>query len=91
LFSLDLHQIQTLMFVLIVFAGARAILYLTRSQKWLRARPYPSRTLALSSPLDIAAVVAIALAGWLTASISIGPVAAAFGLAVAFLFVADLL
>jgi H+-transporting ATPase len=91
LFSLDLHQIQTLVFVWFVFASAQAILYLARSQGWFWARPYPSRTLALSSLLDIAAVVAIALAGWLTASISIGPVGAAFGLAVAFLLVADIL
>lgn len=91
LFSLNLHQTQTLMFAWIVFAGAQAILYLTRNQGWFWARPYPSRMLALSSLLDIAAVAAIALAGWLTAAISIGPLAAVFGLAMAFLFAADLL
>jgi H+-transporting ATPase len=91
LFGLNLHQTQTLVFVWLVFGAAQAILYLMRNPGWFWTRPYPSRVLAVSSVLDILAVGAIAWVGWLTMSISIGLIAATLGLAVVFLFAADLL
>jgi len=91
LFELNLHQTQTLVFVWIVFGSAQAILYLMRNPRWFWHRPYPSRMLAVSSVLDILAVGVIAWVGWLTMSISIGLIAATLGLAVVFLFAADLL
>jgi len=91
LFGLNLHQTQTLVFVWIVFGSAQAILYLMRNPRWFWHRPYPSRMLAVSSVLDILAAGAIAWVGWLTTSISVGLIAAMLGLAVVFLFAADLL
>jgi H+-transporting ATPase len=91
LFGLNLHQTQTLVFVWLVFGAAQAILYLMRNPRWFWHRPHPSRMLAISSVLDILAVGAIAWVGWLTAPISIGLIAATLGLAVVFLFAADLL
>jgi H+-transporting ATPase len=91
LFGLSLHQTQTLVFVWLVLGAAQAILYLMRNPRWFWHRPYPSRMLAVSSALDILAVGAIAWVGWLTAPISIGLIAATLGLAVVFLFAADLL
>ncbi|MDA8311211.1 MAG: plasma-membrane proton-efflux P-type ATPase [Actinomycetota bacterium] len=91
LFSLSLHQTQTLAFVWLVFGAAQAILYLMRNPRWFWHRPYPSRILALSSVADIVGVGLIAWFGWLTAPISIGLIAATFGLAAVFLVVADLL
>ena len=91
LFGLSLHQTQTLVFVWLVFGAAQGILYLMRNPSWFWHRPYPSRMLAVSSVLDILAVGVIAWVGWLTAPISIGLIAAILGLAVVFLFAADLL
>ena len=90
-FSLSLHQTQTLVFVWLVFGAAQAILYLMRNPRWFWHPPYPSRMLAVSSVLDILAVAVIAWVGWLTTSISIGLIAATLGLAVVFLFAADAL
>ena len=91
LFGLDLHQTQTLVFVWLVFGAAQAILYLMRNPRWFWHRPYPSRMLAASSVVDIVGVGIIAWVGWLTAPTSIGLVAACLGLALVFLFGADLL
>jgi H+-transporting ATPase len=88
-FGLSLHQTQTLVFVWLVFGAAQSILYLMRNPGWFWSRPYPSRMLAASTAVDIVAVGVIAWAGWLTAPISLGLIAATFGLAVIFLFVAD--
>ncbi|MDA8317686.1 MAG: plasma-membrane proton-efflux P-type ATPase [Actinomycetota bacterium] len=91
LFSLSQHQTQTLVFVWLVFGAAQAILYLMRNPRWFWHRPYPSRILAISSVADIVGVGLIAWFGWLTAPISIGLIAATFGLAAVFLVLADLL
>ncbi|MDA8076590.1 MAG: plasma-membrane proton-efflux P-type ATPase, partial [Actinomycetota bacterium] len=91
LFGLNLRQTQTLVFAWLVFGAAQAILYLMRNPRWFWHRPYPSRMLAVSSVVDIVGVGIIAWVGWLTAPISIGLIAACLGLAVVFLFAADLL
>jgi len=61
-----------------------------RNPGWFWHQPHPSRTLALSSVVDVLAVTVIAWSGWLTAPISIGLIAATLGLAAVFLFAADL-
>jgi len=91
LLALTLPQTQTLVFVWLVFGAAQAILYLMRNPGWFWQRPYPSRMLALSSIVDIVAVGVIAWAGWLTAAIPVGLIAATLGLSALFLFAADLL
>jgi H+-transporting ATPase len=90
LFGLDLPQAQTLVFAWMVFGGAQAVLYLTRTQGWFWTRPYPGRWLALISLLDIVAVAVLAWQGWLMRPISLGLAAGMLALAVAFLFAADL-
>jgi H+-transporting ATPase len=90
LFGLTLPQTQTLVFAWIVFGGAQAVLYLTRTRGWFWSRPYPGRWLAAISVLDVAAVTVLARQGWLMAPISFALIAASFGLAVVFLLAADL-
>jgi H+-transporting ATPase len=91
LFGLTLPQTQTLVFVWLVFGGAQAMLYLTRTRRWFWDRPYPGRWLAAISLLDIIVVAVLAWQGWLMAPLPFGFIAAAFGLAAVFLLAADLL
>ena len=43
--GLTLPQTQTLVFVWLVFGGAQAVLYLTRTRRWFWDRPHPGRWL----------------------------------------------
>jgi H+-transporting ATPase len=91
LFGLTLPQTQTLVFVWLVFAGAQAMLFLTRTPRWFWDRPHPGRWLLAASVLDIIIAAILAWQGWLMATLPFGFIAAAFGLATVFLLAADLL
>jgi H+-transporting ATPase len=88
---LGLAELQTLVFVWVVFAGGQAVLYLTRTRGYFWQPPYPGHWVLLTTLLDIVVVSLLAAEGWLMAPISMALIGGAFGLALAFLVVADLI
>lgn len=87
LLALGLPELQTLVFVLLVFTG-QATVYLVRERNhfW---RSRPSRWLGLSSLIDIAAVTLMATQGWLMAPISPSLVGALLVASLGYLVVVD--
>lgn len=85
--ELGLPELQTLVFVLLVFTG-QATVYLVRERHhfW---RSRPSRWLGLSSLVDVALVTLLATQGWLMAPISLSLVAAMLVASLAYLVVVD--
>ena len=90
-FGLGLAQLQTLVFVWVVFAGTQAVLYLTRNRGFFWEPPFPGRWVLLTTLLDIGVVTLMAAAGWLMAPISLVLIGYALALAILFLIVADLI
>jgi H+-transporting ATPase len=84
---LPLGQLQTLIFVLLVFGG-QGMLYLVREHKhfWSSA---PSRWLLLSSGLDVVVVTALATRGILMAPLPLWLTGSAFGAILAYLAALD--
>jgi H+-transporting ATPase len=86
---LPLAQLQTWIFVLLVFTGQGNV-YLVRERRhcW---QSLPSRWLLLSSVLDVVIVSVLATHGILMAAISPALVAGVFGVGLAFLMAVDVL
>ena len=84
-------QVQTLIFVWLVFAGSQAVLYLTRVRGFFWTRPFPGRPLNVATLVVVAIVTLLATFGWLMAPIPLSLIGAALLLAIVFLVVADLL
>ena len=91
IFGLGLAELQTLVFVWVVFAGGQAVLYLTRNRGFFWERPYPGRWVLITTILDLGVVSILAVAGWLMVPISLVLIGYTFALAVIFLIVADLI
>jgi H+-transporting ATPase len=85
----SLPQLQTLMFVMLVFSGQGTV-YLVRERHHLW-HSLPSRWLLISSLSDIAAVSLLGIGGILMAPVKAIWVATLLGLVVAYLFVVDFL
>ena len=89
--NLGLGETQTLVFVWLVFAGAQAILYVSRTTvRPFWSRPFPSRTLLLVSIFDIALAALMANQGWLMSPLPLSLISGMVALAVMFLVGADL-
>ena len=84
---LPLGQLQTLVFLMLVFSGQGAVYLVRERYHFWHSRP--SRWLLLSSALDIAAVSVLATQGILMAAISPALVGALLLLVLAFLTVVD--
>jgi H+-transporting ATPase len=82
-------QIQTLVFVWLVFAASQAVVYLSRSRGRLWAKPYPARPVVMGTVLNVGAFALMATMGWLMAPISLPLIGGVLGLALVFLFSAD--
>jgi H+-transporting ATPase len=89
LLGLDLGQLQTLVFVMLVATGQGNIYLVRERGHFWRSRP--SRWLVASSVADLAVVVFMATRGVLMAPVSPWLLAALLGVAGAYLFVLDLL
>ena len=87
---MGLDAAQTLVFIWLVFAGAQAILYSTRTQGFFWSKPYPSRTLLYVSIFDMGLVTLIASQGWLMASVPLSYILGLLGLSIVFLVLSDL-
>ena len=87
--ALDAARTQTLVFVWLVFAGSQGILYVTRSRGFFWIKPYPGRWLNVATLVLVAATIAMAIEGWLTAPIAPLVVGWTLLLAVAYLVGAD--
>lgn len=90
-FGLGLAEIQTLVFVWVVFAGSQSVLYLTRNRGFFWEPPYPARWVIITTLLDIGVVTLLAAEGWLMAPVSLSLIGGALVLALAFLVISDLL
>lgn len=87
LLHLPLRQLQTLVFLLLVFTGqGNVYLIRERGRFW---KSIPSRWLIISSVADVIAVCILAARGILMASIPWSIVGCLFGLVVVFLFLID--
>jgi H+-transporting ATPase len=84
-------EVQTLVFVWLVFAGSQCVLYLTRGRGFVWTKPYPGRWVILATIIDIGLVTLLATQGLLMASIPVSLIGAMLALAVLFLLFADLL
>lgn len=86
-FRLGQPELQTLVFVLVVFTG-QATVYLVRERAhfW---HAWPSRWLGVSSLADLCAVTLLATRGWLMAPISLGLVGLVLGASLLVLVVTD--
>jgi H+-transporting ATPase len=82
-------ETQTLVFVWLVF-GVQAIIYVNRVHGFFWTIP-PGRWVAFATLFDLSLVTLLATQGWLMAAIPLALVGSMLVLAVAFLFVADLL
>ena len=89
-FHMSLEAAQTLVFVWLVFAGAQAIIYSTRTKGFFWTKPYPSKTLLMVSAFDIALAALIASQGWLMAAIPVSYIFGLLGLSILFLVLSDL-
>jgi len=86
---MSLDAAQTLVFVWLVFAGAQAVLYSTRTRGFFWSKPYPSKMLLYASIFDISLVTLVASQGWLMAAIPISYILCLLGLSVIFLAMSD--
>jgi len=89
-FHLSLGETQTLVFVWLVFAGAQAVLYSTRTRGFFWSKPYPSRALLYASIFDIALATIVSNQGWLMASVPLPYILSMLGLSVVFLVLSDI-
>ena len=87
--GLPLPQLQTLIFVMLVFSG-QGMIYLVRERNHLW-HSRPSGWLLLSSLLDVIVVSLLATAGILMAPISVKLVAGTLGIVILYLLVLDIL
>jgi H+-transporting ATPase len=87
---LTLRATQTLAFVWLVFAGAQAIIYSTRTRGFFWSRPHPSRALLYGSAFDTGIVTLMASQGWLTAAIPLSFIFGLLGLSAVFLLLSDI-
>ncbi|HLF78069.1 MAG TPA: plasma-membrane proton-efflux P-type ATPase [Dehalococcoidia bacterium] len=83
----SIAELQTLVFVMLVFTG-QATLYVVRERGhfWSAA---PSNWLLMTSLVDIVVVSLLATQGWLMTRVPIDSIAAVLGLALLYLIVAD--
>ncbi len=86
---LPLPQLQTLIFVMLVFSGQGTVYLVRERRHFWRSRP--GRWLLLSSAADIVVVSFLASRGILMTAIPFGLVAEMLGVVAAFLIVADFL
>lgn len=84
-------EIQTLVFVWLVFASSQAVLYLTRARGFFWTRPFPGQSLNMATLVVVTVVTLMATFGWLMAPIPLSLIGAVLLLAIIFLVVADLL
>jgi H+-transporting ATPase len=90
--QLEHGQVQTLVFVWMVFAGNQAAVYSTRrAQGFFWTPPYPGRWVLYSTLLVVSVVTLFATQGWLMTPIAPLEVGAMLLLAVGFLIAADVL
>ncbi|MHB8142909.1 MAG: plasma-membrane proton-efflux P-type ATPase [Thermoleophilia bacterium] len=87
LLGLSPEQVQTLVFVLLVFTGQGTIYLIRERRNFWRSRP--SRWLVLSSALDIAVVSFLSIEGILMTSISAALVASLLLVVAIYLFLVD--
>jgi len=88
--GLDLGATQTLVFTWLVFAGAQAILYSTRTRGFFWSKPYPSRELLFASAFAVSATALVASQGWLMAAIPAQYIFGLLGLSIVFLAMSDI-
>ncbi len=84
-------QTQTLLFLWLVVSAGQAVLYVTRGDGFFWELPHPAPRHLAATFLDVVVVTVLATLGWLMAPISPLLVAGVLLLALAFLFVADVL
>jgi H+-transporting ATPase len=87
---MTLDETQTLVFVWLVFAGAQAILYSTRTQGFFWSKPYPGMMLLCATIFDVLLVTLVASQGWLMAAISMPYILGLLGLSVVFVLLSDI-
>ncbi len=86
-FHLDLPQVQTLIFVMLVFTG-QATVYLVRERRHFWAAR-PSNWLMATTAGDLIVVILLAIHGLLMAAVSLLLVLMVLGIAAAFMLVID--
>lgn len=89
--KMNISEIQTLVFVWLVFSGGQAVLYSTRARSFFWVKPYPGRWLVLATTIDIILTVVLATQGWLMAPINISLIGYMLVLSIVFLISADML
>jgi H+-transporting ATPase len=89
--KMDITEIQTLVFVWLVFSGGQAALYSTRARGFFWAKPYPGRWLIIATVIDIVLTTVLATQGWLMAPIPPSLIGGMLVLAIAYLVAADVL
>jgi H+-transporting ATPase len=88
---LKLAEIQTAIFLWLTVNDGQATIYLNRARRHFWNRPYPGRWVAAATLLVVGATSLMAIQGWLMAPLPAWLVGTMLLLAVAFLFIADLL
>jgi H+-transporting ATPase len=88
---LKLAEIQTALFLWLTVNDGQAIIYLNRARRHFWNRPYPGRWVVAATLLVVGTAVFMAIQGWLMAPLPAWLVGTMLLLAVAFLFIADLL
>lgn len=82
-------EIQTLVFVWLIFAASQAVIYSARTRGHFWAKPHPARAVMVVTLINVGAFALMATQGWLMAAISPPLVGAMLLLALIFLVVAD--
>jgi H+-transporting ATPase len=90
IYGLNELQTQTFIFVWLEFSGVQASLYITRTPKHFWEKPYPGRWLILTTLIETAVIVVLAIQGWLMAPISWSLIALLSLLTFIYIIVADL-
>jgi H+-transporting ATPase len=86
-FDLPQSQIQTLVFVMLVFSGQATVYLVRQRHHFWDSRP--SRWLASASAADIAAISILASQGVLMAAVPLPLVLAVLGIAICFVFLIE--
>jgi H+-transporting ATPase len=90
IYGLNELQTQTFIFVWLEFSGVQASLYITRTPKHFWEKTYPGRWLTLTTLIETAVIVVLAIQGWLMAPISWSLIALLSLLTFIYIIVADL-
>jgi len=89
--KMEISELQTMVFVWLVFSGGQAALYSTRARGFFWAKPYPGQWLVIVTIIVISLTFIAASKGILMTPIHLSLILALFVLAVIYLLAADML